>query len=343
MDSRGIHTIGSWLCILLAGCGATAEPRTQRAGASGATPGASCGQNQLTQACQCEDARPGRQVCQAEAWSACECADPAADGGVGAAANFEGNQRTDITFEWERTPNGGIAGDCLPGDYEGNFAGVYYSMLAPQGLGVPVANLDPPDAPSGFHFTVEPAQGGETIQRVKGEMNGTADLAFPFKARIEGELDCKAATFVAQLIDGSYSVLADGFVPQKFDGVMVGRYDHRTHTFIDGSWDVRESSAMPPGTLAPTQPRDFMRDGYGGSGEWAAGRATDVNDPTLTQCPANYTCKGGPLGPNKLLCNGPLGVPTCLSDAECEAQFPGEGVMCLKASAFSLCLRECKP
>ena len=306
-----------------------------------------CEHENLTQPCSC-GLEPGRQTCLQAAWSSCECnggADGAAGSGgsMGAIPSFEGNQRTDITFEWERTPATVGDGSCLPGSYEGNFQGIYYSMLAPNGLGVPVLNVQAPGAPSGFHFTLAPAQGGERVQKVKGEMTGTADGAFPFTAIVEGELDCPTATFTAKLLMGQYSVLSDGVLPQKFDGIMSGRYDKRTHTFIDGVWDVRESSASPPGTLAPTLPRDFKRDGFGGDGQWAAGLATDLTDRTLTACPTNYTCGAGPLGPNKLLCNGPLGTPTCLTDADCNTNFPGEGVLCLKASAFAVCLRECKP
>jgi hypothetical protein len=339
--------------LCLAGCSAAAnsgkrgQSQNGAAGSGtflGASTGA-CTQNNLTQACGCSASMPGRQTCVAGTWSTCECAAAAADGGVvtGDIPSFAGNNRSDITFVWERTPSSMGSDSCLPGSYEGNFGGVYYSILAPNGLGVPVANFDAPGQPSDFHFTVEPAEGGESIHRIKGQMKGRADGTFPFGAMIEGELDCKTATFTAKLIDGSYSVLMDGLLPQKFDGVMSGHYDKRTHTFVDGEWDVRETSANPPGMLAPTQPRDFKRDGYGGSGSWAAGLPTDVNDAALTQCPTNYMCKGGPLGPNKLLCNGALGVPTCLSDADCNMLFPGEGVTCLKATAFSMCIRECKP
>jgi hypothetical protein len=303
-----------------------------------------CSQRNATRACSC-GGMPGRQVCDGAEFLTCECAanGGGAGNGGGVVPSFEGNQRTDITFSWLKTPVMGSTGDCLPGEYEGNFFGIYYSMLAPGGLGVPVTNIDAPGAPSGFHFTVMPAEGGETILKVIGEMNGIADLAFPFKAKIEGELDCKTSTFTAQMIDGTYSVLAEGLLPQYFEGPMSAHYDKRTRTFVDGIWDVAETSAMPPGTLAPTLPRDFMRDGFGGSGKFAAALATDVNDPDVTACPANFTCGAGPLGPNKLLCNGPLGTPTCLTDADCELSFPGEGVLCLNAAAFAICLRECKP
>lgn len=307
-------------------------------------PGAPCPQRNLTQACQC-GGQAGRQVCADNGWLTCECSLDGTGGNV-TIPSFEGNNRSDITFEWERTPASETDRSCLPGDYEGNFFGEYWSVLTAFGgmpFSVPVANTDLPGAPSGFHFTMEPAQGGETIQRVRGEMDGVADLAFPFKAQIEGSLDCKTGVFTARLYDGSYSVLADGLLPQKFEGVMSAVYDKRTHTFVDGDWDVAESTAMPPGMLAPTLPRTYARDGYGGFGNWASGLVRDPNDPTLTPCPTNYTCGQGPLGPNKLLCNGLLGTPTCVTDADCDTLFPGEGVLCLKASAFSLCLRECKP
>ena len=67
-------------------------------------------------------------------------------------------------------------------------------------------------------------------------------------------------------------------------------------------------------------------------------------DPDLRPCEPAFACTGGPLGPNKLLCSNPvLGPPPCLSDADCDIHFPGEGITCLNASALSLCLRECTP
>jgi len=170
-----------------------------------------------------------------------------------------------------------------------------------------------------------------------------ADIAFPFTATIDGVLDCRPATFTARMLDGHYSVLIDGLIPQQFDGVMSSRYDKRTHTFVDGVWDVRETTAMPPGRLAPMLPHDFMRDGYGGCRQLRRCAPTDLTDKALTGCPTNYSCGPGPLGPNKLLCNSLLGTPACVTDADCAPQFPGDNVPCLKASLFSLCLRECKP
>jgi hypothetical protein len=311
-----------------------------------------CAQDNLTEPCTCGDGTSGRQVCASGAWQSCECAGglgiggPGApsDGGgaVGSPATFPGNLRNDITFSWQSTAAPILDGSCPPGRYEGNLEGVYYSTLNPTPIGLPITNLDPPGAPSGFHFDLEPALGGETIQKVKGEVDGLADALFPFKAQIEGELNCRTGVFTGTLFDGSYSILVDGLLPQKFDGVVSSKYDKRTHTFVNGSWDVRETTAVPPGRLAPTLPHDLTRDGFGGSGDFAAAFPTNLNDPTLKSCPSNFTCGPGPLGPNKLLCNNILGTPTCLTDADCAPQFPGEGVVCLKASLFSLCLRECK-
>jgi hypothetical protein len=345
-SERWVCVVGLAVSLAGPGCGAPKKAtRESKPDGLQALSGA-CEYENLTQPCGC-GAAPGRQACVAGSWAACECSggDGAAGsgGGTGTLPTFEGNLRSDITFEWVKTPRSAGDGSCLPGEYEGNFHGIYYSALAPMGLGVPVLNFEAPGAPSGFHFSLAPAQGGERIQKVKGEMTGTADGVFPFTAMIEGELDCPTSTFTATLIMGRYSVLTDGVLPQSFEGVMSGHYDKRTHTFVDGAWDVRETTASPPGMLAPTLPRDFKRDGYGGDGGWAAALATDVADPTLTACPTNYTCGAGPLGPNKLLCNTALGTPTCLTDADCNTLFPGEGVLCLKASAFSLCLRECKP
>jgi hypothetical protein len=302
-----------------------------------------CGQLNLTQACTCNGA-PGRKVCDGHVFSACECA---AVGGNGNALGLEGNARSDIHFVWDKTKADADLGGCLPGDYEGTFGGIYWSYIATLApiseLAVPIANIDLPDAPSGFHFTVEPAQGGETVLHIKGEMNGTADLTFPFKADLDGELDCKTKTFNARMSNGVYSVLIDGLVAQDFSGVMWGSYDVRTHTFVEGQWDVAETSGMPPGKPAPMLPREFSRDGFGGYGTWAAALPTDLKDPKITACPTDYACDKGPLGPNKFVCNTLLGAPGCNTDADCDAEFPGDNVACLLTTAFSTCLKECKP
>jgi hypothetical protein len=301
-----------------------------------------CTQLNGTQSCRCAG-MPGRQVCDGKSWGACECA----SGAPGATVDLEGNGRTDITFVWQRTPTGGAdVGGCLPGDYEGNFGGIYWSYIATlapiEKLAVPIANIDLPDAPSGFHFTVAPAQGGETVLKIKGVMDGTADLTFPFSADIEGELDCKTKSYTARMMNGTYSVLVEGLVAQQFTGLMHGSYDVHTHTFVDGDWDVWETSGSPPGTQAPTLPRMFDRDGFGGYGTWAAALPTDLTDPKIVACPSDFECDSGPLGPNKFLCNSLLGPPGCTTDADCDTQFPGAHVACLKATAFSTCLMECK-
>jgi hypothetical protein len=288
----------------------------------------------------------GRQVCDGARWGVCECA-PAGSSSGGAALNLEGNNRSDIHFVWDKTMASADLGGCLPGDYEGTFGGIYWSYIATiapiSELAVPIANIDLPDQPSGFHFTVEPAQGGETVLNIKGEMHGTADLTFPFTADLTGQLDCKTKTFTAQMMNGKYSVLVEGLAAQMFTGVMSGRYDSRTHTFVEGNWDVWETSGTPPGTPAPSLPRDFKRDGFGGYGTFAAALPTNLMDPQLGACPQNFSCDKGPLGPNKYLCSSLLGAPGCNTDADCDAEFPNTGVDCLKTSTFSTCIKECKP
>jgi hypothetical protein len=289
---------------------------------------------------------PGRQVCDGSAWQACECA-AVSGSGRGSAPELEGNNRTDIHFDWQRTAASSDPGGCLPGDYEGTFGGIYWSVIATLApiseLAVPIANVDIPGQPSGFHFTVEPAQGGETVLNIKGVMDGLADLTFPFKADLEGKLDCRTKMFTANLYNGTYSVLIEGLVAQQFTGIMSGMYDARTHTFIDGAWDVWETSGNPPGRPAPMLPRVFSRDGFGGYGTFSSALPTDMADPKLGACPQDYSCASGPLGPNKYLCNSLLGVPGCTTDAECDVHFPGDNVGCLQTSAFSTCLKECKP
>jgi hypothetical protein len=145
------------------------------------------------------------------------------------------------------------------------------------------------------------------------------------------------------MTSGLYSVLIDGLVAQHFDGVMSGKYDVDTHTFINGAWDVWEISGTPPGRPAPMLPRVFDRDGFGGFGTWAAALPTNPNDPTIAGCPTDYACQAGPLGPNKLLCTSIVGVPGCTSNMDCDAHFPGDQINCLQTSSFSTCIKECKP
>ncbi|MEY4580481.1 MAG: hypothetical protein RL701_5184 [Pseudomonadota bacterium] len=352
---RLVHIFSAVTAVLscslgVGACGAEVAAPASRGAAGGATSyvdvpaTGACIQTNLTRSCRCASALPGRQICAAGAWQTCECA-PAADGGT--AINLDGNNRTDIQFVWQKTAAGAEAGGCLPGNYEGTFGGIYWSYIATlapiEDLAVPIANVDLPGAPSGFNFTVEPATGGETILKIKGVMNGTADLVFPFTANIEGELDCKTKTFNARMLNGKYSVLLEGLVAQDFVGVMTSRYDTRTHTFIEGVWDVWETSGVPPGTQAPSLPRDFPRDGFGGFGTFAAALPTNVTDPTLTPCPQDYACQSGPLGPNKFLCSFLLGPPGCTTDAECDAVFSAGDIGCLQTTAFSTCLKECKP
>jgi hypothetical protein len=340
------------LCLAALACSAE-QPAPDRSGAGGSGAGSTdnpasiatpCNELNLTRPCTCANL-PGRQLCDGALWGACECAGGAAPGG---ALNLQGNARSDITFVWKKTPSGADLGGCLPGDYEGTFGGIYWSYIATLApitdLSVPIADVELPDAPSGFHFTVMPAEGGETVLKIKGVMNGNADLVFPFTSDIAGELDCRTKTFSAHMLNGVYSVLVQGLVAQNFVGVMNGSYDVRTHTFVDGVWDVWETTGMPPGKQAPMLPRDFKRDGFGGYGTFAAALPTDKTNPKLAMCPTNFSCAKGPLGPNKYLCNSLLGPPGCSTDAECDAQFPaGSGVTCLKTTSFSTCLMECKP
>jgi len=309
-----------------------------------------CAPDNVTAPCTC-GTLPGRQICLQGAWSSCECAAVPAGASAGGGSpggqptsslSFPGNDRSDIHFDWQSTPPAVTDGACPPGRYEGNIQGLYYTPLNPTPIPVPIVNLDLPGGPSGFYFDLEPALGGETLQRVHGQVNGQVDLAIPFVVDVEGKLNCQSGVFTGKLTNGHYSILFNGLLDQHFEGVAQAKYDKRTHTFINGVWDVAETTSMPPGTLAPSLPRDFSRDGFGGSGDFAAAFPTDPNDPTLKPCPANYTCGQGPLGPNKMLCNGLLGVPTCLTDADCAPQFPGDNVACLDASLFTLCLRECK-
>ena len=340
-----VRILSSLGAAALAACSA-ADDTVPSEGAPG------CGLDNATMSCVC-GARPGRQICLAGVWSACDCEDPGisspgGSGGTGSvgpmtsAPSFEGNLRTDITFDWAGLDSPVDNGECPPGRYEGNFQGIYNSIYS-AGVIWPVANLDLPGLPSGFYYDLSPAAGGELTQKLTGQVDGLADLVFPFTLLIDGELNCRTGKAKARLYDGTYSILVDGVVPQFFEGEATADYDKRTKTFVRGVWEVWETSSLTQGKKAPSLPRDFLRDGFGGYGRFSAAFPTDLKDPKVKPCPPNYGCGPAALGPNKLICNSLLGTPACLADSDCDAQFPGEGVACLNASLFSLCVRECRP
>ena len=103
------------LLALLGGCGAEVPEGRGRIASSamgGSVPGSACGQLNATQACSC-GAESGAQRCDGAGWLACETSAAFAEPNP---FNPSGNLRSDIHFEWTKSPRGEGAGDCPPGD-----------------------------------------------------------------------------------------------------------------------------------------------------------------------------------------------------------------------------------
>src|SRR4051794_35575919 len=118
-----------WSVILVScvACGDEGGTSTSGSSASGADGGAiksgqKCDTRYETRACSC-DALKGAQSCTATGWSDCECQLP--NGGTVRGSSSTpsqdglstpaGNLRSDIHFDWERTPM--TEGSCEPGYY----------------------------------------------------------------------------------------------------------------------------------------------------------------------------------------------------------------------------------
>ena len=207
---------------------------------------ASCSINE-TQRCMCDDL-PGRQVCAAGGWGDCECQTEdgvitkPVPGNAPRGAVPAGNLRTDIEFEWERTEAQG--GSCEPGNYTGDFMGLYSSQLTFINFPIPVFALGTFDRP-GLAFTLEKKAGsGELLEIANGVMEGTADGFFPFRGTLTGSLDCKTGQFMSEL-SGFYSLGVEGVGMFKFKGPLTGTYDKITHSIQMGTWKVDEYDPPP--------------------------------------------------------------------------------------------------
>lgn len=244
--------------LLLASCGAPAAG-DEALDESDDDAVSSCAVHE-TKACECDDL-PGRQLCGVAGWGGCEC--QTEDGVVvtkpvpGAASGSSvpaGNLRTDIVFEWDRTK--AQAGSCEPGDYTGDFMGLYASQLTFINFPIPVFALGQLDRP-GLAFTLEKKGNGELLEIANGKMEGTADGFFPFRGTLTGSLDCQTGEFKSEL-SGFYSLGVEGVGMFKFKGPLTGKYDKVKHAIEMGTWRVDEYD--PPPTLPNA----------GGQGNWHA-------------------------------------------------------------------------
>jgi hypothetical protein len=242
--------------------GGAAAPRERDSGPpKPSTPASTCGARYTTRACTCESL-DGSQYCSSKGWTECECQKPEGGSVRGSTATPlqdgtstpAGNLRSDIHFDWERTPF--TEGSCEPGYYEGTFWGYFASSVTVVGAPIPVFALGTPEHPGlAFTLTKKPG-GGEELVIENGIMDGVADGVFPFKGTLTGSLNCDTLEFDA-ILDGYYSLGVDGVGMFKFKGPLLGGYDKSTRSIIDATWNVKEYP-------------DPIADHIGGGGEWEA-------------------------------------------------------------------------
>jgi hypothetical protein len=249
MRSIDLMLLGMLACV---GCSADATVASRGSAApSGALAGTGCAPANLTQACSCPTGWAGSQTCAEGVWTVCSCRAPAATSGSSSAAVGPEANRSATRFDWQRTQ--ASMGSCEAGHYEGTFSGIYGpSIIVVADLKViPVFPIDLPGSP-GLAFDLAREGQGEVFTVSNGKMNGNALGAFPFTADIVGKLDCDALKLDAKLINGSYFI---GPLEYKFEGPLIANYDKQSHSFVGGTWEVKE----------PAYP------GAGGGGDWSAG------------------------------------------------------------------------
>lgn len=167
------------------------------------------------EACDCPDGTESLKYCFEDGWGPCSCSE-------------------------EKPPiEGGLAGDCKPGRYEGEFFGMYNSAFSP--FPIPVWAFNVSGKP-GLAFTLnasgEVAQAGDEfggeLEISDGYVKGTADGLFPFEGKLTGKLNCKTKEFTATL-DGGYALLLEGVLgglnEAKFKGPVLGHYDVASKSF----------------------------------------------------------------------------------------------------------------
>lgn len=174
----------------------------------------------------------GVQTCGDDfAWSECDCADEAGQTSDPDSI-LEGNQNTDISFEWEETEP--TMGSCEPGRYEGQFAGIYDDT--------PVTGIDLLGGP-GIVFNLTAEGNGEVYTINGGKFRGTAIVVFPFSATMTGSLDCATGKFEGNVVDGQYNEFGD---IHHFEGVLKANYNRIDHAMVNGTWNLHEPDN--PGT-----------------------------------------------------------------------------------------------
>lgn len=180
-------------------------------------------------------------------------------------------------------------GSCSPGHYVGTFSGVYNSAAWGNGsLPLSVA-AKPSMGRPGLEFWLEKANNDckevefcpeFTLRsgKIRGFANPFSDgnssgsdgfaIAVRFEIDFGGELDCTRGQLRGLLQNGCYDAATVLF---RFEGTAPASYDHRTSSFTDGQWSVKE---MPmAGVLFPPGAN------IGGMGVWQASLMSDTSAP----------------------------------------------------------------
>jgi hypothetical protein len=234
----------AYTLLAVSGCGedpgdVVSGPGAQPVADSGApVVAASCAASASSETCDCNNGgvvSQGTRSCYQGTWTTCSC---------------------------QAAPPVVNSGDCKAGHYEGDFEGWYRSGFI-LGLAIPVYALDISFGPA-LKFTLEEQVGGDAefpvYKIADGEINGTADFVFPFKAALTGTLDCRTKTLTGEM-DGGYSiVLPVGINEGKFIGPVTGQYNATDHSFSGGTWTLHEEDALGISVLGMT----------GGEGTWKA-------------------------------------------------------------------------
>jgi hypothetical protein len=213
--------------------------------------GTPCSIENLTRGC-CNGY--GYQVCNSDLeWTECDCRPLIVTG-----SEPEGNKNTEIAFEWTETVP--TPGECLPGTYKGTFDGNYRQT----DLFKPIIFGKMGVVPIEGNVTIRLAEtgNGEIFTVEEGNFNGFVYGFIPFRAKVNGTLDCSAAEFSGEIYDGTYNLTGFNFAPtiprvNYFEGGYSSSYDKIEHEFVNGKWHVEEESD-----------RNIES---GGKGSWLAG------------------------------------------------------------------------
>jgi hypothetical protein len=270
--------------LLLAACGSSDGGGALTTGGSDASfsqpaSGTQCDAG-AARTCACGDAgSTGNEYCYQGYWLTCSC--------IPAGSSVS------------------TAGECAPGRYEGTFSGFYASGFSWGGLPIPVIALDPLGGP-GLALTLSAVSrgAGEFVEYSvsDGYIKGNADGLFPIEGVITGSLNCTTKEFSGTL-KGWYSLALDLGIDLNrgfFEGPVHAYYDAATKSFVQGTWNVIESTQG--GALAPVTTAfqtgafspGMLVQNYGGNGDWSATWARSETGDGGVASAADAGRDGGP-------------------------------------------------